>query len=85
MFPPAVLAWEAFWKITLIASWVASEASKVLMVKGWTSVRHAIRSTPTASRPRLRGRTARDEYDACLSKGQTKSDQEGKAFDVKSV
>ena len=29
MFSPAVLAWEAFWKVTLIAPWVASEASKV--------------------------------------------------------
>ena len=37
MFPTAVLAWEAFWKVTLIAPWVASEASKVLMVRNWTS------------------------------------------------
>ena len=29
MLPPAVLAWEAFHKVTLIAPWVASEASKV--------------------------------------------------------
>ena len=29
MFPSAVLAWEAFWKVTLIAPQVASEASKV--------------------------------------------------------
>ena len=29
MFPAAVLAWEAFQKVTLIAPWVASEASKV--------------------------------------------------------
>jgi len=29
MFPPAVLAWEAFWKVTLIAPQMASEASKV--------------------------------------------------------
>ena len=29
MFPPAVLTWEAFRKVTLIAPWVASEASKV--------------------------------------------------------
>ena len=33
MFPPAVLAGEAFWNVTLIAPWVASEASKVLMVR----------------------------------------------------
>ena len=29
MFPPAVLVWEAFQEVTLIAPWVASEASKV--------------------------------------------------------
>ena len=29
MLPPAVLAWEAFQKVTLIALRVASEASKV--------------------------------------------------------
>ena len=29
MFSPVVLAWEAFQKVTLIAPWVASEASKV--------------------------------------------------------
>ena len=58
MFPPEVLAWEAFWKVTLTAPWVASEASEV---KSWTSVRDAIRSTPGASPPRLGGRTWRDE------------------------
>ena len=61
---------------------MASEASEV---KGWTSVRDAIRSTPGASPPRLGGRTRRDKHDACIGKGQTKSDQEGKAFGVKSV
>ena len=85
MFPPAVLAWEAFQKVTLIAPQVASEASKVLMVKSWTSVRDAIRSTCGASLPHPRGRTGRDEYGACVSKGQTKSDQEGKAFGITSV
>ena len=85
MFPPAVLAWEAFQKVTLIAPWMPSEASKVLMVKSWTSVRDAIRSTPGASPPCLGGRTGRDEHDTCVSKGQTKSGQEGKAFGVKSV
>ena len=85
MFPPAVLAWEAFQKVTLIAPQVASEASKVLMVKSWTSVWDAIRSTPGASPPLLGGRTGRDEYDTCVSKGQTKSDQERQAFGVKSV
>ena len=85
MFPPAVLAWEVFRKATLIAPWVAPEASQVLMVKSWTSVRDAIRSTPGASPPRLSGRTGRDECDTCVGKGQTKSDQEGKAFGVKFV
>ena len=55
MFPPVVLAWEAFWKVTLIAAWVASET----MVKSWTSGRDAIRSTPCTSPPRLGGRTKR--------------------------
>ena len=45
----------------------------------------AIRSTPGASPPCLDGRTGRDEHDTCVSKGQTKSGQEGKAFGVKSV
>ena len=85
MFPPVVSAWEAFLKFTLIAPLVASEESKVLMVKSWTSGRDAIRSTPGTSPPCLSGRTGRDEYRACVAKGQTKSDQEGKAFGVKSV
>ena len=80
MFPPAVLAWEAFRKLTLIAPWVASEASKVLMVRNWTAVRDAIRSTPGASPPCLSGRTRRNEYGTCVGKGQTKSDQENKAL-----
>ena len=54
---------------------MASEASEV---KGWTLVRDAIRSTPGASPPHLGGRTGRDEHDACVGKGQTKYDQEGK-------
>ena len=82
---PSSLAWEAFWKVTLITPRVASEASKVLIVKTWTSVRDAIRSTPGASPPHLGGRTERDEYDSCINKGQTKSNQERKAFGVKSV
>ena len=80
MFPPAVLAWEAFRKATLVAPWVASEASKVLMVKSWMSVRNAIRSTPGASPLHLGGSTRRDECDACVNKGQTKSDQGRKAL-----
>ena len=54
---PGGLAWEAFWKVTLIAPWVASE----VMVKSWASVRDAIRSTPGASPSHLGGRTGRDE------------------------
>ena len=82
MFLLAVLAREAIWKVTLIAPWVASEASEG---KSWTSVRDAIRSTPGAFPPHLGGRTGRNECDTCVGKGQTKSDQEGKAFGVKSV
>ena len=58
---PSGLAWEAFWKVTLIAPRVASEASKVLMVRSWTAVRDAFRSTPGATPPCLGGRTGRDE------------------------
>ena len=79
------LAWQAFRKVTLVAPLVASEASEVLMVRSWTSVRDAIRSTPGASPPHLGGRTGRDKCDTCVSKGQTKSIREGKAFGVKSV
>ena len=82
MFPPEVLAWEAFRKVTLIAPRVSSEASKA---KSWTSVRDVIRSTPGASPPRLSGRTRRYECEACIGKGQTKSDRDGKVFGVKSV
>ena len=46
MFPPAVLAWEAFWKVTLIAPWVASEASKVLTMRNWTLVWDAPGASP---------------------------------------
>ena len=54
---PSGLAWEVFWKVTLIASQVASE----VMVKSGTSFRDAIRSTPGASPPCLGHRTGRDE------------------------
>ena len=81
-FPPVVLAWEAFPKVTLIAPQVASEASEV---NSWTSVRDAIRSTLGASPSHLGGRTGKDECDTCVGKGQTKSHQEGKAFGVTSV
>ena len=59
---------------------VASEASKVLMVRNWTSVWDAIRSTPGAPPPHLGGRTGRDKYSACISKGQTKSNHGRKAL-----
>ena len=77
---PSGLAWEAFQKVTLIVPEVASEASKVLMVRSWTSVRDAIKSTPGASPPHLGGRTGRDKYGACIGEGQTKSEQERKAL-----
>ena len=55
------------------------------MVKSWTSSRDAIKSILGTSPPCLGGRTGRDEYGTCVGEGQTKSDQEGKAFGVKSV
>ena len=81
-FPQRSWFGRHFWKVTLVAPLVASEASEV---KSWMSVRDAIRSTPGASPPHLGGRTGRDECDAFVSKGQTKSNQEGKAFGVKFV
>ena len=78
-FPPAILAWEAFRKVILIAPQVASEASKILRVRKWTSVWDAIGYTPGASPPHLCGRTGRDEYGTCIGKGQTKSNQGRKA------
>ena len=48
-------------KVALIAPWVASGASKVLIVRSWMSVRDAIRSTPGASPSRLGDRTRRDK------------------------
>ena len=80
MFLPAALAWEAFWKVTLIAPQVATEVSKVLMVRNGMSVRDAIRSTPGAAPPHLGGRARGDEYGASIGKGQTKSDQGRKAL-----
>ena len=80
MFPPAVLAWEAFWKVTLIAPWVASEASNV-NGEELTSVRDAIRSSPVHPHPvlvvelggmRMAPASVRDRL----------SDQEGKTFGV---
>ena len=71
---------EAFRKVALVIPRVASEASKVLMVRSWMSVRDAIRSTSGASPPRLSGRNGRDEYVVCIGKGQTKSYQERKTL-----
>ena len=65
MFPPEVLAWAAIGKVPLIAPQVASEASKVVMVRNWTSVWDVIRPTPGASSPCLGGRAGRDEYGVC--------------------
>ena len=61
MFPPAVLAWEAFWKVTLIAPGVASEASKVLTMRNWALVWDAIKSSLGASPPCLDNRARQDE------------------------
>ena len=80
MFPPAVLAWEAFRKVTLIAPQVASEASKVLMMRRWISSRDAIRSTSGTSLPRLDSRTGKDVYSTSVSLGQIKSCQERKTL-----
>ena len=61
--------------------WLQRQAR--LKVKSWTSNRDAIKSTPGTSPPHLGGRTRKDAD--CVGKGQTKSDQEGKAFGVTSV
>ena len=61
------------------APWMASEARKVLMVRNWTSIWNAIRFIPGGSLPHLIGRTRRDEYRACITKGQTESDHRRKA------
>ena len=53
--------------------------TKVLVVQNQKSIWDAIRSIPGAFPPYLGGWTKRDEYDACVSKGQTKSDQGRKA------
>ena len=82
MFPPSGLSLGGIPEGYSDCTPVASEASEV---KSWMSVRDAIRSAPGASPPHLGGRTKRDECDACLGKGQTKSDQEGKTFGVTSV
>ena len=84
MLPTAVLAWEAFQKVTLIHPGGHQRQTR-LKVKSWTSSRDAIKSTSGTSSPHLGGRTGRDADCTCVGKGQTKSDQEGKAFGVTSV
>ena len=63
-FPLAVLAWETFWKVTALhPRWhqrKRGNQAKVLMVRNWTSVWDAIRSTPGAPLPILGGRSRRD-------------------------
>ena len=63
-FPLAVLAWETFWKVTLLHPWwhqrKRGNEAKVLMVRDWTSVWDASRSTPGAPLPLFGGRTRRD-------------------------
>ena len=76
---PQQSAWEAFWKVTLIAPQWHQRKGKFLMVRNWTLAWEAIRSTPGASASHLSGRTRRDDYGACISKGQTKSDEGRKA------
>ena len=58
MLPLGVLAWEAFWKATLLhARWhqrkKKKNQAKVLMVRNWTSILDAIRSTPVHLHPTL--------------------------------
>ena len=50
------------------------------MVRSWTLVRDAIRSTPVASPHHLGGRPGRDEYGACVGKGRTKSGRKEKLW-----
>ena len=60
MFPPVVLAWEAFWKVTLFAPQVASEAINVLMVRNWTLISLGCHQVyPWRISTRLSGRTRR--------------------------
>ena len=69
---PSGFSLEALRNVTLIAPQVASEASKVLIVRNWTLVWDAIKSTPSASPSHLSGRPGRAEYGACVRKGQTR-------------
>ena len=63
--PLVVLAWETFWKATLLyPRWPQRRSrnqAKVSMVRNWTSIWDAVRSTPGASPPYLGGRIGKDE------------------------
>ena len=74
-FPLLVLGWEAFQKVTLIAPQWHQRQGKFLMVRNWALAWEAIRSTLGASPPHLGGKNRRDNYGACISKGQAKSDE----------
>ena len=50
-----LLAWETFWETTLASQ------TNILMVRNWTLILDAIRSTPGASLPHFGDRTGRDE------------------------
>ena len=81
MFSPAILAWEAFQKVTLIKPQVAAEASKILMVRkgcqsGMPSGLHLVHFH-SLSVIELGGSSMSP---ACMAKGQTKSGQERKAL-----
>ena len=51
---------------------------KVLMVRNWTSVWDAIRSTPGSSLPHLSGRTRKGEYGICIVRDRLSPTREGK-------
>ena len=82
-FPLGVLAWEAFWKATLLHARWHQRKKKKKSGKGFNGEEldfnlgcHQV--YPCASPPHLGGRTRRDEEGACVGNGQTKSDREGK-------
>ena len=74
---PGALAWGTFWENSAPPR-VASEKrahKHRLWWCGTTAAWDPIRSAPSASPPHLSGRTERDEGDACVGEGLTKSDQ----------
>ena len=84
MLPLVVLAWETSQKITLFhPGWhqrKREDQTKFLVIRNWKSIWDAIRYTPGVSPSCLGGRTGRDKQDACVCKGQTKSDQRRKVL-----